>query len=548
MNKVYTDRQNMISDFIAGMPGSQSGAIVARVGKALGGRASRPTILRDIDALLSSGAIAKTGVGRATRYYIAHIPSHGGKSYQEKDQMMLDVLDSDGNITPVQMTKAEIHARGLWHREASLFIINTDGWILTQKRSQNVHFNRGKYGIVANHVRAGQTLVDAILEKAREELGLEIDEKEIRYMACQKRDEGNNKRFSYIYYIKTGVRESDINIDPYLATEYRWFGFQELFQKMMNNSDDTVFGYNPMFVDVFGELVKIIGKDNTINHRKNKEFIMCETADGVMLPGVIHRATRPASRIAIFFDGSGGNFFKTTYLSDLANELNERGIDLLSIDSRGREQEAVFYKQIGGRRERAFGGMKYENFDESVNDVQAAVEYVKSEGYADVILIGHSLGASKIMYYERMHGNIKNIILLSPADMISRFVDRVGERAPELLELAARNVMDGKPYELIIPQYSSVTVNTLFRPGGNADIFRLDPARAPCSLSYTGKVLIIMGASDGLVYRDWSREYLQDRFIRAFGNTYPEIKVIENADHMYKGYEKQLVRAIMESI
>ena len=63
------------------------------------------------------------------------------ESYQEKDKMLLKVLDEDGNVTNIEKTKKEVHDEHLWHQEVAIFIINSEGKILLQKRSNNVHYN-----------------------------------------------------------------------------------------------------------------------------------------------------------------------------------------------------------------------------------------------------------------------------------------------------------------------------------------------------------------------------------------------------------------------
>ena len=93
------------------------------------------------------------------------------ESYQEKDKMLIKVLDENGNITNTEMTKKEVHEKHLWHQEVAIFIINKEGKILLQKRSNNVNYNKGKWGMVANHVGLNQSLVDALIEKAHEEIG-----------------------------------------------------------------------------------------------------------------------------------------------------------------------------------------------------------------------------------------------------------------------------------------------------------------------------------------------------------------------------------------
>ena len=116
------------------------------------------------------------------------------ESYQEKDKMLLKVLDDDGNITDVEKTKKEVHDEHLWHQEVAIFIINSEGKILLQKRSENVHYNNGKWGMIANHVGAEQSLVDALIQKGEEEIGYSIDPSDIRYLTMLKRNEEREQK------------------------------------------------------------------------------------------------------------------------------------------------------------------------------------------------------------------------------------------------------------------------------------------------------------------------------------------------------------------
>ena len=154
------------------------------------------------------------------------------ESYQEKDKMLLKVLDEDGNVTDIEKTKKEVHDEHLWHQEVAIFIINSEGKILLQKRSFNVHYNNGKWGMIANHVGASQSLVDALIQKGEEELGYTIDPSNVRYLTMLKRNEEREQRFTYFYYIKKDIKDEELKLNTYLATEKKWFDFYEL-QELM---------------------------------------------------------------------------------------------------------------------------------------------------------------------------------------------------------------------------------------------------------------------------------------------------------------------------
>lgn len=236
------------------------------------------------------------------------------ESYEEKDKMQLKVLDEDGNITEKEATKKEVHDNHLWHQEVAVFIINEDGKILLQRRSENVHYNNGKYGMIANHVGINQTLIDALVQKSQEEIGYQLNPKDVRFLTMLKRDEERERRFTYFYYIKTNIKDEELQLNPYLATEKKWFSFEELKEKMLMNNEDVVFKNTPEYIRIFGELSKIIKNGNTSLTPKTKEFIIIESRDGCFFPGVIQHANEKTNKIIIFIHGSGANFLRANIM------------------------------------------------------------------------------------------------------------------------------------------------------------------------------------------------------------------------------------------
>ncbi len=113
--------------------------------------------------------------------------------------------------------------------------------------------------------------------------------------------------------------------------------------------------------------------------------------------------------------------------------FNYYGYDFMICNNRGSEQFYRLHRNIAGVNETIQAGNMYENFDESIYDVSAAVNYAKMNGYEDIILIGQSLGTLKVQYYCEQIGDISKVILLSPADMVNRFRSRVDNQYDELI-------------------------------------------------------------------------------------------------------------------
>jgi len=49
---------------------------------------------------------------------------------------LIDVLDAQGLKTGIAETKPEIHRQGLWHQTVHVWLINSQGEILLQHRSE----------------------------------------------------------------------------------------------------------------------------------------------------------------------------------------------------------------------------------------------------------------------------------------------------------------------------------------------------------------------------------------------------------------------------
>lgn len=470
------------------------------------------------------------------------------ESYQEKDRMLLKVLDEDGNITDIEATKKEVHEKHLWHQEVAIFIINENGKILLQKRSNNVHYNNGKWGMIANHVGANQSLIDALLQKSIEEIGYKINPNDIRYLTMLKRKEEREQRFTYFYYIKTNIKDEDIKLNPYLATDKKWFDFYELQKLMLTNSEEVVFKNTPAYINIFGELSKIIKDVNTNKEYHKKEFIILNTEDGCFLPGLVQHSNKQTKSIIIFIHGSGGNFFKSDYYEEMFEEFNYYGYDFMISNNRGSEQFFRLHRKNKGISETIKAGNIYENFDDSIYDIEAAVNYAKDMRYEDIILVGQSLGTLKVQYYLEQIGGINKAILLSPVDMVSRFRDRVKEKYDELISKSKKLVQKGKPYEMVTNEFAALKVSSTMAIGSKADLFKLEENRDITNpLNYKGFISIIVGSNEH-VYKNWEMSYVEKRLRKRFKNANFQFHIIPNATHNYNTHEKELSKLIIDSL
>lgn len=97
---------------------------------------------------------------------------------------LIDILDSDGSATGRVKSKPEVHRDGDWHRAVHVWILTPDDRILVQRRALVKENNPGLWDVsCAGHISAGESVIDAAIREAHEELGIELDAGELKHVA-----------------------------------------------------------------------------------------------------------------------------------------------------------------------------------------------------------------------------------------------------------------------------------------------------------------------------------------------------------------------------
>lgn len=94
-------------------------------------------------------------------------------------------------------------------------------------------------------------------------------------------------------------------------------------------------------------------------------------------------------------------------------------------------------------------GACYDNFNTTINELNAWYNYVKIQNYKNIIFVGHCYGCNKIVYFLNNNKNIKNVkscIFLAPTDFNNLFTD---ERHVGLLEEAIANVRNNQKDKIL---------------------------------------------------------------------------------------------------
>ncbi|GKX30675.1 NUDIX hydrolase [Vallitalea longa] len=95
-----------------------------------------------------------------------------------------DIYDKHCNRTGKSIVRGEKLKEGEYRLFAHMWLINSEGEILIQKRSEQVNFAPGLWAVTGGGAIQGEDSIDAAYREAKEELGIDIDiiNKPMRYI------------------------------------------------------------------------------------------------------------------------------------------------------------------------------------------------------------------------------------------------------------------------------------------------------------------------------------------------------------------------------
>ncbi|MBI2405503.1 alpha/beta fold hydrolase [Candidatus Microgenomates bacterium] len=294
----------------------------------------------------------------------------------------------------------------------------------------------------------------------------------------------------------------------------------------------------------------------------NCELSNVVTKDGVNLQGLLFTPTLSTDTVGILIHGLGSNFYGGyTRLTTLARYFMRNKLALATFNTRGHDVVTFATKQ-DKRKQKGYRGIRvgaaFEKFTDSVLDLEAIVE-VLGKRYSNVVLIGHSTGANKVVYYlsrRNVQKKIAGAILISPVSDVPMVQERLGGDLEEALNVARKMVKSGKSSELvkqILPQ-SIYSAQRLVSLGDQRSIEQMFPTKefqGPLRLVKKIKIpiLVLFGDKDDYLRVDGvSVNVLLDAFRSNTESRSFSTHVMPQADHSFSGKEEELAQNLVEWI
>jgi hypothetical protein len=261
-------------------------------------------------------------------------------------------------------------------------------------------------------------------------------------------------------------------------------------------------------------------------------FVRFKATDNVELQGWLN--SESGDLVVIHIHGMSGNGYENYFLDNLRSGYAENNISLFTIDTRGRGIISDFRQNDDWKH----GGSCFEIFEESVHDIQGAIDYLKS------------LGCTKIVNFvlnEDITG-IEKVILLAPTDMAGWA--NTDPKNNEYLSKAKQLLAEGKGKELVASQcwldktpISAQTYPTICEAGSSADIYGEREGGA-----LLGRVqlpmLIPYGTEDiGITRIDGTMDKWLER-VSKIKNANTEVSVVKGSQHGFRGYEAGLTELV----
>lgn len=308
-----------------------------------------------------------------------------------------------------------------------------------------------------------------------------------------------------------------------------------------------------------------MGRTPTRDHSEPLcRLVSFEATDGIDLAGLLYEPRRPAKRAAVFLHGTGGaSVFDSKRTNVLAEELVGRGIAFLPFNNRGAHLVRRLRGRRGGRSRSRAGGSAHELIRDCVRDIDGAARFLRSRGYRELFLIGHSTGANKIAVYDhyKSRNPFRKYVLLAGGDdtgmsYAAMGPSRFGAALEKSKAMIAAKLGDGIVPPRIAPlMISWRSLRDMINPDGDYNVFPFYEVMCGIRLSRKPRFRYVRGIRKPALYVYGDRdEFCFDdvsgcvRILADALGAKPnaELVIMEDANHGFSGHEHELGQLVAE--
>ncbi len=293
------------------------------------------------------------------------------------------------------------------------------------------------------------------------------------------------------------------------------------------------------------------------------KLIEFTNTNNVLLPGLLFEPDKNCETVVISLHGNGssGGMYNVDKNNALAKALTSKNISFLTFSNTGAHLIQKFDVLNNGVRQRGNFGVAYECIKDCIYDIDGAVEFVKSLGYKRLILLGQSTGANKICVYNKYKKDnpFSSYILTSGGDDSGIFYKQIGSKKFKRVIDKCKNAQKNGKGRNLVPKYIApmiISYSSLLDqidPDGDYNTFPFYwvservgiMTKKPFNefIAIDKPSLVIYGSADEYCHLGAENclGLLKEATKSKTNLTY---KLINNADHSFTGYEKELAEII----
>ncbi len=141
------------------------------------------------------------------------------------------------------MEKMEAHRKSALHRAISVFIVNSNGEWLLQRRAQSKYHSPGLWtNTCCSHPFPGETNLDAAWRRLKEEMGMETGLKKIFHF-IYKAELDNSLTEHELDHVFIGTTDQIPIINIGEVSDWKYISFNELSADMKNNPENYTYWF-----------------------------------------------------------------------------------------------------------------------------------------------------------------------------------------------------------------------------------------------------------------------------------------------------------------
>lgn len=140
-----------------------------------------------------------------------------------------DLYNSQKILTEETILKGETVPKGRYYITVVVFIENSKGEFLLQKRSLS---KGGKWATTGGHPKSGESSLEGIIEEIKEELGLSFKQNELTLFKTIRTEDD----FVDLYYCRKDVDINDIVVQEEEVETVTWASKDEIEKLIKNNN------------------------------------------------------------------------------------------------------------------------------------------------------------------------------------------------------------------------------------------------------------------------------------------------------------------------